>query len=172
MNYRLVIPNKKYEQEWEEYANEYIAENPTLKPLEYTLDMNYDEWLKTIEEEKNGINLKKGRVPSTKFFLIDNNERILGGISLRHNIDSEYLLNYGGHIGYGIRPSERKKGYGNLILKLGLQEANKLGINRVLITCFDDNFASQKIIENNGGIIENKTELDSKLMCRYWINIE
>lgn len=171
MRYKLVMPSEKHEKEWIEYSKEYISFNPSLKPLEYTLNMNFNEWLKSIKDEMKGKNLKTGRVPSTKYFLINEEEKIIGGISIRHNIDNEYLFNYGGHIGYGIRPSERNKGYGKLILKLGLAKIKKIGIDRVLITCFDNNIYSKKIIEDNGGILENKIPLDSKLMCRYWIDL-
>ena len=103
--------------------------------------------------------------------MINNDERKIGGISIRHNIDNDYLFNYGGHIGYGIRPSERNKGYGSMILILGLNETKKIGINKVLITCLNDNIFSKKIIEKNGGILENIVQYDSGLMCRYWIDL-
>lgn len=171
MNCKLIMPTKDYEEEWISYAKEYIADNPKLLPLEYRLDISYYEWLKLIEDESIGKDLKEGRVPSTKFFLIDNKKRILGGISIRHNINNEYLFNYGGHIGYGIRPSERGKGYGNMILNLGLKEIKKMNVNKILITCLDNNIYSKRIIEKNGGILENKVPYEDKFMCRYWIEL-
>lgn len=171
MNCKLIKPTKAYEEEWINYAKEYITDNPKLLPLEYKLDISYDEWLKLIEDESMGKNLKKGRVPSTKYFLINNEKKILGGISIRHNIGNEYLFNYGGHIGYGIRPSERGKGYGNIILGLGLNEMKKMNVNKILITCLDDNIYSKKIIEKNGGILENKISFEDNFMCRYWIEL-
>lgn len=125
MKCELIKPTKEYENQWMEYAREYILDNPNLLPLEYKLDISYDEWLNLLEDESKGENLKKGRVPSTKYFLINEEDKIVGGISIRHNIDTEYLLNYGGHIGYGISPSERKKEYGNIILSLGLKQLKK-----------------------------------------------
>ena len=76
-------------------------------------------------------------------------------------------------IGYGILPSERKKGYGKLILKLSLEECKKLGINKVLVTCVDSNIGSKKIIEANGGILENKIffEPENDYICRYYIKL-
>lgn len=171
MNFRLITPSKSYEEEWINYAKEYIKDNPKLLPLEYKFDISYDEWLKLIEDESVGKNLKKGRVASSKYFLVNNENKILGGISIRHNIDTEYLFNYGGHIGYGIRPSERGKGYGNIILSLGLNEVKKMNINKILVTCLDDNIYSKKIIEKNGGILENKISFEDNFMCRYWIKL-
>lgn len=172
MNCKLIKPTKKYKDEWIKYAKEYILDNPNLLPLEYKLDINYDEWLKSLEDESEGKNLKKGRVPSTKYFLVNEDDKILGGISIRHSINTEYLFNYGGHIGYGIRPSERGKGYGNTILALGLNEIKKMNINKVLITCLNNNVYSKKVIEKNGGILENKIPFERDFMCRYWIEIE
>jgi predicted acetyltransferase len=84
---------------------------------------------------------------------------------------NDYLLNYGGHIGYSIAPSERKKGYGSIMLKEALHKARDFQLEKVLITCDDDNPGSYKVIENNQGIIENKIfyEATGKYVRRYWI---
>ena len=90
---------------------------------------------------------------------------------MRHDL-TEYLLNYGGHIGYSIRPSARLKGYGTEGLKLGLKEAKNLGISKVLITCNIKNMGSSKVIENCGGVLENiVTCPKGNVIKRYWINI-
>lgn len=171
MKCKLVKPTKKYEKEWNDYVVEYISDNDKLLPLEYKLNTDYNEWLKYLNNESKGINLLPGRVPSTKYFLVDEYDKIVGGISIRHSINTEYLKKYGGHIGYGIRPSERKKGYGNIILSLGLKEIRKMKIKKVLVTVLDSNICSKKIIEKNGGVLENKINFDNDLMCRYWIDL-
>lgn len=171
MKLKLIIPTKEYELQWKEYVLEYINNDNNSLPLEYQKDTNYSKWLKLLADERKGINLKKGRVPSTKYFLIDDNKNILGGISIRHSIDTKFLSNYGGHIGYGIKPTERGKGYGNMILALGLKKIKKMNVRKILITCFDDNENSKKIIEKNGGKLENKISFENKLMCRYYIEI-
>ena len=97
-------------------------------------DNSYESWLEKIENERNGINLKDGYVPATTLFLKrESDGKICGCIAVRHTLN-EFLLNYGGHIGYSITPSERGKGYGKLQLKLGLEETKKLGIEKCLIT--------------------------------------
>ncbi len=87
---------------------------------------------------------------------------------------NEFLLMMGGHIGYEIRPSRRKQGYGTEILRLGLEKAKELGLQRVLVTCDEDNIGSKKIIEHNGGKFENAIvmEGDTVKKLRYWIDIE
>ena len=83
------------------------------------------------------------------------------------------MLLEGGHIGDGIRPSERRKGYATLMIKLALEECKKRGINRVLMTCDKDNIGSAKSIMNNGGVLENEIiGEDGKTIQRYWINIK
>ena len=106
-------------------------------------------------------------MPATALWLVDNGE-FIGSLSLRHRLN-ENLLKMGGHIGYSIRPSARKRGYGTKILELALPIAKSLGIDKVLVTCDDDNTGSAKIIEKNGGVLENKVEHEGKLKRRYWI---
>ena len=85
---------------------------------------------------------------------------------------NEELEKYGGHIGLGIRPSERKKGYATIMIGLALEECKKLGINKVLMICDKDNIGSAKSIINNGGVLENEIlGKDGKIEQRYWINI-
>ena len=87
-------------------------------------------------------------------------------IDIRHRLN-DYLLNFGGHIDYSVRKSERQKGYATEMLALALIECMKLNIKRVLITCDKDNIASAKTIINNGGILEG-----SGITQRYWINLD
>ena len=86
---------------------------------------------------------------------------------------NEHLLQMGGHIGYEIRPSRRGQGYGKLILKYGLDRAKAFGLERVLLTCDEDNLGSQKIIEFHGGMLENSIQLKGwpAKVCRYWIQL-
>jgi predicted acetyltransferase len=96
---------------------------------------------------------------------------VLGTARLRHRLN-ESLRNAGGHIGYDIRPSERRKGYGNAILAMVLPRARELGLRRVLLTCAADNVASARIIERNGGVLESRGRLpDGRELLRYWIDL-
>lgn len=102
-------------------------------------------------------------------YLFMRDGEIIGGLDLRHHL-TENLLKTGGHIGYGIRPGERGKGYAPCMLALGLEQAKERGIDRVIVTCDEDNPASAHTIEACGGVLENKlAEEDGTLVRRYWI---
>jgi predicted acetyltransferase len=116
-----------------------------------------------IAHNKNGVN-------SHLFFLVENG-KILGSIQIRHHINHPNLIETGGHIGYGIRPSERGKWYGQQMLALALQEAKKIGLENVLIACYDDNFWSRWVIEKNGGVLEWCVLQNGRKKRRYWIPI-
>lgn len=137
-------------------------DNPNAKPLGCTEDLNCEQWLNTIEKESKGIDLLEGRVPSTVYFLM-NNDRIISHISIRHSIDNDFLKLYGGHIGYGVRPTERKKGYATIMLHLALIKCKEIGLENVMISCKESNVGSAKIIENNSGI-------QKEIIYRRWTN--
>ena len=96
--------------------------------------------------------------------------RILGAIALRDTLN-DYLRDVGGHIGYGVRPSERRKGYADLMLKEVLVLALERGMERVLITCNQGNTGSEKVIISNGGKLENVIEDGDEMVARYWIKL-
>ena len=137
---------------WAIFKNDY-------HDFDYYLD-NLD-----IKEEKDGI------VPDSTFFALDIERNIfVGAINIRHYLNEKLLLN-GGHIGDGIRPSERRKGYATEMIRLGLEECKKLGIAKVLMVCNKNNIGSRKSIINNGGVLENEIEVDGQIEQRYWITI-
>lgn len=106
------------------------------------------------------------------FFLLDEDrDRLLGAVNIRHDLNDS-LLQEGGHIGDGIRPSERRKGYATEMIRLALVECKKLGIDQVLMTCDKDNIGSVKSIVKNGGILENEfVNSEGNIEQRYWISI-
>ena len=129
---------------------------------------DFDNYLANLEYKEP----KEGRVPDSVFFALDVERNIfVGAVNIRHYLNDRLLLCVG-HIGDGIRPSERRKGYGTEIIRLALQECKKLGINRVLMTCSKDNIGSKKTIINNGGVLENEVNDDGEIVQRYWINLK
>lgn len=118
-----------------------------------------------------GKNLPPQWIPSTTYWLVDNDE-FIGETNIRHEL-TDFLRKTAGHIGYWIRPSKRHQGYGKTILKLALTKAKDLGLQQVLITCDETNEASKKIIELNGGILEGKNDIGEgkpkKIL--YWITL-
>lgn len=108
-------------------------------------------------------------LPYIDYWLLDD-EVWIGLLTLRPRID-DTLLRRGGHIGYVIRPSRRRQGYGTTLLRLGLERATALGLTRVLLTCDDTNLGSRKVIEANGGQLEDVVQIDADAppVRRYWI---
>lgn len=170
----------------EEYLDQYkkaVEENCLFRPQGETTFADPDRIIELAYNQEQGINLPQGYVKATTFWsLIDN--RFIGQISIRHEL-TDNLLRYGGHIGYEVRYSENNKGYGTRQLALALDYVRgHLPLDKVLITCDDDNPASARVIEKNGGILENKETnyLDEKgrrilnggravLTRRYWISL-
>ncbi|GAC1390330.1 MAG: GNAT family N-acetyltransferase [Ktedonobacteraceae bacterium] len=132
---------------------------------------NFDAFVQRAIQQKDRAKVMLGRVPNTDFWLIDNGE-FVGRLNLRYELDQD-LLKFGGHIGYEVRPSRRKQGYGTLMLRLGLAKAKAVGIHRVLVTCDENNIGSKKIIEHNGGQFENAVYVDGFAVkkLRYWIDV-
>jgi predicted acetyltransferase len=174
---KLVEPTIDLKVEFQDLGREYLdylSQSKTTSPgrpypYQEAID-DFSTFLRKSDDLANGINLAEGMVPMTTFWLVREDKRILGHSHLRHRL-TPALEKEGGHIGYSIRPSERRKGYGTLILALTLEKAFERGIARVLVTCDTDNIPSAKIIQKNGGILENETLSDrsGKMISRYWI---
>ena len=130
---------------------------------------DFDTYLENLEIKEE---TPEGRVPDTTLFCLDMDRDIfVGAVNIRHYLN-EGLLYDGGHIGDGIRPSERRKGYATAMLGLALEECKNLGMNRVLVCCDKDNIGSAKSIIRNGGVLENEV-VDEKgsITQRYWIEL-
>ncbi|MCX6485634.1 MAG: GNAT family N-acetyltransferase [Rhodoluna sp.] len=131
-------------------------------------EADFQEYLGRVHSSLVGENLLPGRVPSTFLVAVVDGE-IVGRTSIRHELN-EWLTNFGGHIGYAVRPGFRRRGYATEILSQSLVIASSLGIANILMTCNDDNVASIRIIEKHGGALENKVDQDGVLLRRYWID--
>ena len=166
---KFIIPNESHKSQWEEIIAEW---DDTRKRPRILFQPSFEEFINRIGQLSQWDDKEKQVAKSSVFLLIDETvEKILGCLWLRHHIDFPIDREYGGHIGYGIRPSARGKWYATEMLQLWLQEAKKLWIDRILITCDDDNIASAKVIEANGGVLEKYMEKDGVKMRRYWINL-
>ena len=138
-------------------------------PSFISLHDDYVEWFNSLYNWENGIDIGE-EVPQTLFLMKQKDGTILGAVSIRHYLNHTNITD-GGHVGYGIRPEFRGRGYGNLILKLSLEKLQSMNISKVLLTCDADNIASQKVILKNGGVLENQIiDEDGVLVNRYWIN--
>ena len=167
----LVKPSEKYYQSYLAAIAEYKENNIETYDFFDVSKYNIFERMKNFE---TGKDLPEHCVKATYFWLVDNDE-FIGEISIRHSL-TDSLLRYGGNIGYGIRYSHWNKGLGTIMLSKALEYARDvLGLSKVLITCNDNNYGSARVIEKNGGILQdkiiNKIEGVEKLSRRYWIEL-
>jgi predicted acetyltransferase len=130
---------------------------------------DFDGFLSRVRDESEGRGLSPGMVPVSRFLLVQGSQ-ILGNSRLRHHLTPE-LEHEGGNIGYDIRPSARRRGFGTIVLRLTLERAAARGLDRVLITCDADNTGSVRVIENNGGVLADEVPCRDRptLIRRYWI---
>lgn len=151
----LVKPTKTLEQEIKQYCKEYYdyGETRINGSCGITHYKEFDEWLKLVHSIEGETLSREDVHASTYLSIRKSDKKIIGTIQLRHSL-SDKLIPYGGHIGYGIRPLERGKGYATIQLRLVLEEAKKLNIPKVMITCDKSNIGSAKAILKNGGILE------------------
>ena len=171
-----IKPSKEYEQEALEYINEFYEYNSDINGtggLQRYLD-NYDGWLEKLEEDRTRIPNEE-KVPAETYFLVrENDNKIVGMINIRLTLN-ENLKKFGGHIGYSIRPTERKKGYNKVNLYLGLLCCKEHGISEVLMDCDKSNLGSAKTMQALGGKLIREYYDDTYAHCTvqdYIINVE
>lgn len=167
----LIIPDKKYYQSYIDAIKEY---NEFQVSTYQFLDVTGNDIFEQVENFRTGNNLPEGYVKATYLWLTDGDE-FIGEVSIRHGL-TDSLLKFGGNIGYGVRHSKWNTGLGTTMLSLALNYAKEtIGLRRALITCNDNNYASARIIEKNGGILQDKivNTIDGvdRLTRRYWIEL-
>lgn len=129
-------------------------------------------WYESVMRSASSETCPQHLVPKTLYLAIrESDNRLVGMIDLRHHIEHPILQRWGGHIGYNIRPADRRKGYGKEMLRLCLEKARELGLTRVLITCREGNIASEKIILANGGVYESTVDTENGPIRRFWITL-
>jgi predicted acetyltransferase len=180
-NLALVEPDAEYAPAFIEMAEDFqTAGESRYEPDLPLLHRNFPTYLERLGRNSRGENLPPGYVTANEFWLLERDAgQILGVIRLRHRL-TPYLEERGGHIGYAIRPAARRKGYGTRMLALLLdrlrdpawQRARGLDLRRVLITCNAENIGSARIIEANGGVLENRVWSEGELVSRYWVNLD
>lgn len=169
----LILPTEEHKLEADEFKKEFFDSGETVINGSALFDqLDYTEWLEHTKKYRRVETAGEDWVPSTTFFAVrKEDKKIVGMIDIRHHIRHPFLLEYGGHIGYAVRPSERRKGYASEMLALAIDYAKEIGLDKVMLGCYTDNAGSVKTIQKCGGkLVEEKLYSDGKPMYIYWIS--
>ena len=169
----FVKPDLSYADEIIKYKEESLAESPIINGSA-GLDRfsSIEVWLEELKKRSCEDTVPKGLVPSSTYLAVrEKDNYIVGMIDIRHYLN-EYLTQVGGNIGYGVRKTERNKGYAKQMLKLALEKCKDLKIKKVLITCDEDNIASEKVILSANAKLEDIRNVDGENKKRFWIDLQ
>lgn len=172
--FRLIRPTVEYASQIAEYRQEFLDAGSSMDgcgPLRRF--ENPEEYIQLCADYENPETVPSHLVPATQFlFVRKSDNKLVGMIQVRHRFN-DYLEKYAGHIGYSVRPSERRKGYAKEMLRMALSFCHEIGLDKVLIACIDGNTGSEKTILANGGVYEStvhEPDRDWKLK-RFWITL-
>ena len=169
----LVKPDLSYADEIIKYKEESLAESPIINGSA-GLDRfsSIEIWFEELKKRSCEDTVPEGLVPSSTYLGVrEKDNYIVGMIDIRHYLN-EYLTQIGGNIGYGVRKTERNKGYAKQMLKLALEKCKDLKIKKVLITCDEDNIASEKVILSANAKLEDIRNVDGENKKRFWIDLQ
>lgn len=168
---KLVAPAARLCDSYRGLVAEFVDGGEKFAPFVLGFDhADFDAMLARLADCSRGIGLPDGFVAHSTYWLVEDQERVVGVSNVRHALTPS-LLREGGHIGYGIRPSARGRGLGREILRQSLRRAHDLDIADVLVTCGQANVASAKVIVGNGGALESEVFVPDRdeIVQRYWI---
>lgn len=174
-NLRLIRPDIRFAASFAEALEEGLYENPVPADEIAWVREDFKSWLAAQEDMTRRIVTSEGveipRVPDTEYWMVEG-DRFIGRVGIRHELNA-FLEQVGGHIGYGVRASCRGKGYGSALLRLALPKAKRIGLQKALITCDEDNLPSRRMIESCGGVLQDTVRVKGhhKLVCHYWISL-
>ena len=170
----LIRPTSEYASQIVEYRQEFLDAGDSMDgtgPLRRT--SNPEEYIQICLDHEDPLKVPSHLVPATQFFFIRKSDnKLVGMIQVRHRFN-DYLEKYAGHIGYSVRPSERRSGYAKEMLEMTLPFCRQIGIDKVLITCIDGNIGSEKTILANGGVYESTVHEPNRNehLKRFWITL-
>ena len=171
---KLIEPTMEYCPQIRAYRKEFLENGDSMDGTGGLRQIEDPaEWVERSISWKDAANVPEGRVAATQLIYVrEEDEKIVGMLQIRHTLN-DYLRQFGGHIGYSVAPSERRKGYASRMLRTALPICKELGLDRVLITCNDYNEASRRTILSNGGRFESTAfePEENETLERYWIDI-
>ena len=168
----LVKPNLSYADEIIKYKEESLKESPLINgSAGLNRFSSIEDWLEELKKRSSEATVPEGLVPSSTYLGVrEKDNYIVGMIDIRHYLN-EYLTQVGGNIGYSVRKTERNKGYAKQMLKLALEKCRDLKMKKVLITCDEDNIASEKVILSANAKFEDIRCIDGENKKRFWIEL-
>lgn len=175
MKLYLAKPDMVFFEQYNEMMTEWKISGTQIAPWflnePFVSVEEFARYIRMLDDCEHGI-VDKRFSATTSYFVIDENGKLIGATSLRHYLTLEGYQTWG-HIGYGVRPNERRKGYAVQMLRLMLEEAQAKKIHKVLVGVHEGNIGSWKTVEKCGGILENTVfaENDDEPIRRYWIDI-
>ncbi len=170
---KLVSPHVQFEQSFMAFIDHFVEDDPVHGEFYEDAYSHFPRYVESLINESQGVLAHRFQVPCHHFWMLSPEGEVVGAIRVRHDLSIPFLAFEGGHIGYDIAPKYRELGYGYQILSLGLIEAKKIGLSEILITADEDNVASRKIIEANGGKFERMIfgKVYPHPIARYWVTI-
>ena len=168
----LIKPDLSYVDEITKYKEESLKESPLINgSAGLNRFSSIEDWLEELKKRSSEATVPEGLVPSSTYLGVrEKDNYIVGMIDIRHYLN-EYLTQVGGNIGYSVRKTERNKGYAKRMLKLALEKCKELKIKKVLITCDEDNIASEKVILSANAKFEDIRCIDGENKKRFWIEL-
>lgn len=168
----LVPPDESWAAVVWDYKTEFETQGDHL---DGTADLgtaaDFPHWLADLRADAGPDTVRPGRVPADTFLAVRRSDRrLVGMVNIRHTLNN-YLFRFGGHIGYSVRPGERRKGYAKEMLALALDKCKGLKLDHILVTCDSENEASARTIRANGGVLENRVPEGEGFTDRYWIEV-
>ena len=169
----LIEPTTVLRDSYDSLVREFISRGENLIPFVLALPyQDFEDFVRILHEYADGLGVPVGFVSHSTYWLLKDGKEIVGVSNLRHRLTPK-LEREGGHIGYGVRPSERRKGYATTLLAKTLSMAKAKGLSRLLLTCGKSNIGSVRVILRNGGVMDSEEFIPERgeVVQRFWIEL-